>query len=137
MSNEQGFTLLELLIVLLIISTVFMFVLPSMAKTVNRQAHLHFFDELNSNIFFMQNYVLNRGKSSVINIQRNRYRFSRSYSWTTHPYPDNLRGPDILGKIEYSTKGSIKQPDSYIFSSDNIRYKVIFPFGKGRGYIVE
>lgn len=137
MNNEDGFTLLELLIVLMIVSTVFLFVIPAMGKTVMKHNRDQFFEQLLSDIFYAQNQVLNREKAGIIHIYPDYYFFDLSDEKRTVWYPEDLRNEFRLTTISFLTKGAIKNPDSYLFRTDNVRYRLTFPFGKGRGYIVE
>lgn len=135
--NEEGFTLLELLIVLTIISIVSLFVLPSMFKTVTNIKGQHYFERLQSDIFMIQNSVLKREVKAYIYFVNKNYIISETNKLTIKWNPEGLMNEYRPGNIMFSTKGNIKNPSSFIFKNEHKRYKLTFPFGSGRGYIDE
>lgn len=135
--NEAGFTLLELLIVLVIVSIVSLFVLPSMFKTVKSVKTQHYFEHLQSNVFMIQNSVLNREIRAYIDVVNDKYYIYKPKSVTMYRNPEGLINEFRTTNILFSPKGIINNPSSFLFRDETVRYQLIFPFGAGRGYINE
>lgn len=136
-NNEAGFTLLELLIVLAIVSLVSIFVLPKMYKTVTNVHAKHYFERLESDVFMIQNAVLNKEKKAYIYFVNTNYTISMMDQLTINSNPEGLVNEYRPNQIMFSNKGNIINPSSFIFRDENKRYKLTFPFGAGRGYIDE
>jgi len=136
-NKESAFTLIELLIVLLIVSIVSLFILPSMHQTMIRQKQKHFFELYSSDIFYIQNTKLYTDKYAEIIPLNTHYNLNPSNEGIKRMFPEELRKTNAQPDISFSRKGTIKQPYTYIYTSKDTKYSIIFPFGKGRSYLVE
>lgn len=137
MNKEEGFTLIELLIVLLIFSMVALFILPSMYKSVARQEQLHFFKLLSSDIFYVQNKSLFKESKAEIVPSDKRYVIRSTFEREERLFPNDVTLASYPQAIHYSRNGTIKKPMTYLFDTEDIYYRVILPFGKGRNYLDE
>lgn len=138
LKNETGFTLLELLFVLMIVMLLVWVAFPALHKQYVKHEIDHFFRVFDSDILFIQNQTL-EGRDLWIHLKRDHYivKERNKNSIHTRHYPKHL-GPQSFARhqIEYSNTGSVKNPYTYNFYDvNNKRYKVVFPFGKGRHYI--
>lgn len=137
MNNESGFTMIELLIVLMIVSTVALFLIPSMYQTVMNQENKHFFKTVASDVFYVQNQTLYTKHQLELSPMRQRYSVISTNQRTSREYPDSIRLMSSPTRIHYSRNGNIKSPSTYLFDNDKKQYRFVLPFGKGRGYLVE
>lgn len=137
MNNEKGFTLLELLIVLAITALVSLFILPSMYKSVARQEQHHFFELLESDTFYIQNQTLFTTKQHDITFTTSKYFMNSSTDKKERSYPEQLRNTYNPNRIIFSQSGTIRNPATYYFDYEYGKYKLTFPFGKGRSYLEE
>lgn len=128
---------MELLIVLVIVSIVSLFVLPSMLKTVKKVKTQHYFDHLQSNIFMVQNTALNRDKRVYIDVVDDKYYIYKPKSVTMYRNPDGLTNEFRTTNILFSPRGVLNNPSSFFYKDGTDRYQLILPFGAGRGYINE
>lgn len=137
MSKEEGFTLLELLIVLTITSVVALFALPKMYQTIIYQGHRHQLELFSSDVFYIQNYALFTAKSIEIIPYKEKYSIVSSSKQIERIYPDDLYLAYYPDRTMFTTRGVLKNPARYNFRHSNGQYIVTFPFGKGREYVTE
>lgn len=137
MSKQGGFTLLELLIVLTIISFVALFALPKMYQSLTYQGHRHHLELFSSDIFYIQNQALFTAKSIEIKPNKEKYWIISSTKQTERIYPDDLYLTYYPAKTIFTTRGVLKTPATYTYRHSNGQYTVTFPFGKGREYVTE
>src|SRR5699024_4590448 len=138
LKNETGFTLLELLFVLMIVMLLVWIAFPTLHKQYVKHELAHFFRVFDSDILFIQNLALD-GWDLWITLKNDHYivNASNNNSIHTRHYTKHLDPQTVASdQIEYSNTGSVKNPYTYNFYDvNNKRYKVVFPFGKGRHYI--
>lgn len=137
MKNDKGFTLLELLFVLLVLSVVSVIVLPSLFQTLAKQEAKHFFQLFESDAFLTQNKSLYTPTNDRILMDRHHYVISGDGKVLIRNYPNDLDLTSEKIRIRFSLSGTIVEPTTYRFISQSGIYKVIFPFGKGRFYLEE
>lgn len=136
-NKRNGFTLVELLIVLLIVSIVTIFILPSMFKTITKQETNHFFETFSSDVLYIQNKSLYTDEALRIFPRKTHYYIlSPKDEPIIREFPHELylinhQSPQIF----FSTNGTVQHPNTYSFKDGNELYRIVFPFGKGRHYI--
>jgi|SRR5690625_2200697 len=134
----NGFTLIEMLFTMVILSLLIFIGVPSLIKVIENQQTKHFFQILNSDIFYIQNQAL--GTRQNIRIM-----FDEDYYILLHEqkaeeikrfYPEHLTYKlDINNRISFSNSGTVINPTTFMFTDNNHSYKIVFPLGKGRHYI--
>lgn len=139
--NEKGFTLIEVLLVLTLISTLIVLIAPIHVQQVNIQEEKQFLELLEFDILYTQSLSIMENEEVKIIFKNNEYvivqgiKGSRLLArripkgWTV-----NLNG---LTSIAFDEKGKIRQPGTFKIHTNTSSYNVVFPFGKGRGYIVK
>lgn len=136
MSNQRGFTMMEMLVVLAITSLLTIFLLPKLSETVRSQEQRHFFTLFESDNLFLQNQMLYRPTYGRINLYRSSYVINLGNNdliYRTLPEPLHLTNPNY--QISYASSGTIRQPYTYRYKYNNHVYRVVYPFGKGRFYV--
>ncbi len=148
MKNEEGFTLLETLIVLLVSSLLLMVPTLSMSKMVERMEIDLFFRELTSNITLMQNHSILSGDRTKISfyVERRGDIIDFVAAGTNHPlnrrmYLDSPHYRFKSPSSEYfrfnGGTGNITKSDTVLFLTSQGEYKLTYLLGSGRFDIKE
>lgn len=138
---QKGFTFIETLISLSVLSLLLILTVPLVSSTVKSQEKSLFLKTLQSDILYVQNYSLG------IREYRTKLAFHKTF-YTVHK---NLTESPITRKlpegweVERSMYHTIYFLNGTIGSAGTIRIntneghvlKIIFPLGKGRCYIVQ
>lgn len=137
MNKQDGFTLVELLVVLMITLSLAFFILPKLSDTLRSQEQRNFFQLFASDNLLVQSYNLYSDHQGKILLYPKRYYVDlEEYGYhRSLPEPLSLDNPSY--RIVYSTTGSVLQPYTYRYRAEGKLYRVIFPFGKGRFYVEE
>lgn len=139
--NELGFTLLELLAVLLVISVLLAIVIPFSYSIIQKQQTKHFLNLLESDIFYIQNQSIGTRTNGRIILEQDRYLrvvgIGDKGETIIRPYPRNTDVISAYRRISFNNKGNFTTPNSYIIRINGIQYKLVFALGKGRYYIEE
>lgn len=139
LTNEKAFTILELLVVLVIVSSLLLLSIPSMTKSIERQQTKQFFELFKTDVFYIQNEALFSHKNIYILFEEDQYLimdFRKVYA--KRKIPTHIEAINTKNRqIRFSNNGTLYNPATYYFTTKETTYKVIFPFGKGRFYIDE
>src|SRR5699024_4900311 len=136
--NNPGFTLVELLYVLSLVSVMSLLTVPILNKSYDRVQIKLFFQVLEEDTLYIQNTAFSEKTEMQLtftddkdNIKRGKHTIlSRKLAKALH-----FRGISY-NKIIYNKKGKVETPRTITFyESSGQKYKVIFPFGTGREYI--
>lgn len=134
-TNESGFSLLEMLFVLMIVMLLAWIVVPMVHKNYVEHEVNQFFRVFDSDVLFIQNQAL-VGREWWIHLEEDRYivKEQKERFVKTRYYPKSFDTQYFAEhRIEYHPTGNVKKPYTYNFYDRNgKRYKVIFSFGKGR-----
>src|SRR5699024_9850331 len=129
MSNQRGFTMMEMLVVLAITSLVTVFLLPKLKETVRSQEQRHFFTLFESDNLFLQNQMLYRPTYGRINLYQSSYVINLGNKDLIHltlPEPLHLTTP--IYQISYASSGTIRQLYTYRYKYNYQVYRVVYPF---------
>lgn len=141
MKNKNGFTLIEMLFTLAILSILILLFVPSFNKTVQNQQVNQFLHVLQSDVLYMQN--LSTGNKSDIRMifNENHYVVTNYLSndiFIERQYPNDVTiQTRTINYVSFNDKGTIRYPGTIQIKSRHKNYRVIFPLGKGRFYIDE
>src|SRR5699024_6550846 len=140
LKSNRGFTLLEVIFTLSMLSIIVSLSAPIIFSILDNQSEKKFLDLLFSDLLFIQvaSHGMISGKAHV--------KFE-DYSYTVHvdknghkrkikrSYPRGWKKDERLYK-EISVKNcTILNPGMILIQSDNTDYRIISPIRKGRGYI--
>src|SRR5690625_2570108 len=117
MNNNKGFTLVELLFVLMIVGITTLLLLPNMYQTVVKQQTKQFFQVFGSDDLYIQAKSVNATDNYVI-FPRKDFYYVLHYDNVVakRQFPEQLQLVNYTGPIiEYSRNGTIKKPHTYTF----------------------
>ncbi|TFB23812.1 type II secretion system protein [Filobacillus milosensis] len=142
--NQKGYTLIEMLIVLMIVMMITTISIIFFKVDQPEDPVKQFLDSFEKDIFFMQQYSVTNQKSLSLIFNR-----SENYYYITDIQGNTkliIRHYNPQIKVDlysfsvpfrYNTTGLPLNPGSFFVIYKNKAYKVIFPFGKGRFYVNE
>ncbi|WP_188206151.1 competence type IV pilus minor pilin ComGD [Alkalibacillus aidingensis] len=142
--NSKGFTLVEVLIVLSIVTTITYFSLNMFQEIQNKRTINQFFATFEQDIFYIQQYTLLNQSRLTLTFQPHSHGY-RIYDNPLMPahivrqFDDTIifHTTDLNHKIRFNTTGNISQPGSFEVIIHNQTYRITFPFGKGRYYVTQ
>lgn len=141
MYKENGFTLLEMLIVLVIWSVLILFIVPINFDTLEKQQEKEFFKTLEFDVLYAQNLSTSTTDYVRINVREDSYIIRAGNIKNEMIKRDIPEGWIIdykrLPLISFDHNGRMKTPGNFLIKTKHSTYKIIFPFGKGRFYVVE
>lgn len=140
MQGEAGFTLLETIMSLTIISILFTISMPLMMKQLKAYETKQFITVLESDILYAQNNALGKSGSGRTRVEFNEQDYTiteNAYRLVQRAYPNQLKINAGIRRVTYNNAGNIIDPKSIDVIHDNKRYQLTFPFGKGRFYVNE
>jgi len=138
--HKNGFTLLEVLIVLIIWSTLILLIVPTNFKQIEKQQEQSFFETLAFDILYTQTLSTTTKDYIQINLYEDHYTIWRGYGEIilTRDIPSGwVIKPNLFLNISFDHRGRIRKAGSFIIQTKNREYAVVFPFGKGRHHVVE
>jgi len=136
--NQAAFTLLELLFAVTIVSLITFISVPVGYKLYEQQQIKQFFRVFDADVLFIQNQSLHQSNHYKIVLNTNSYSVSNHDGMIfKRDYPKQISYRNTANnKISFYRHGTIENPGTFFFYvHDGSRYKVVFPFGKGRHYI--
>jgi|SRR5690625_1960997 len=136
-TKENGFTLIEMLFILLILSLLMVIAVPNLFSLLKKLETNNFFHMLDADIFYIQNEAMDTQNNVRIIFREDAYVIRNLYSDEDiiRYYPDNLSYDLVNNRIMFNKNGTILGPTRYRFFDKNNTYEIVFPLGKGRHYI--
>ncbi len=136
MKAEHGFTLIEMLLVLCIVSIISFIAIPGLYHVYKTEQTNQFFALMEADILYLQNQSLGSTLKNRILIEENRYTI---YLGNNVPvirdYPAHI-STNRERRISFNNLGTYKDPMTFHFyDDDGDAYRVAFPLGKGRQHI--
>lgn len=140
-SNQKGFSLLEVLVVLFIWSILLLLVVPINHSIVETQQEEYFFKTFAYDVLYTQSLSTTTKDYVQINLYEDRYIIRKGYKGEILLSQNLPSGWVIKSKtyhtISFDDKGRIRMPGTFYIQTKKREYAVVFPFGKGRYHIVE
>lgn len=141
MSKKNGFTLLELLIVLSIWSVLILLVTPIAYATINSQQEEPFFELLEYDFLYMQRLSTLTKDKVDFRVRGNHYVITKDSGAKEILKREIPAGWKInmrtLLSISFDENGRVRQPITIIITTKHSEYNLVFPLGKGRYYVVK
>lgn len=137
MLDEAGYTLIEMLIVLLILSSVTAITVVSFQSLHEASEVDDFFEQLEKDLYTGQQYALTHREQVDVLFNRQGYTIKersgrvladRSFPTDTYVTP----GPNFDLAFHYKSNGHINKFGKLFFTVGKERYKLTFQIGKGR-----
>ncbi|API90530.1 type II secretion system GspH family protein [Virgibacillus pantothenticus] len=134
LKQTNGFTLIEMLIVLSIMLIMLGLVLPPLSSHVNKINSNHVIDKLASDVMKIQHMHATTYGAVKIQLYHDKYVVLNSTRIIQQVHlPEGFWfNQNANHFIEFNKNGNIKRPRTFYLYSPTTRYKIIFPFGKGR-----
>lgn len=139
MNQANGFTLIEMLAVLSIYAILILLSAPIMVKTFEAQQEKQFLKTFEFDLLYAQNLSTQSKNNIRINFDEDQYTIlSDNEVITSRMIPENWHiNLRVIKNIGFDENGRIKEPGTMSIKTRQSEYVVVFPFGKGRGYIVK
>lgn len=142
-ANNQGFTLIEVLVVLSIkILLISLFISVTYDELTQTKMDA-FFDELKSDVDLVQSHNYQTDHYYELIFNKNSYKLTKNTSnqfinIKERSYPEGVTVETRnFKRVIYQKNGTFKTPGRVIFKENNQKsHELIFPFGKGGFYIV-
>lgn len=141
MKNEKGYTLFEMMIVLLIISTVSFISLGSVKSVSEAQKRNHFFEQLYVDLYYAQTLAITHQKPITVIFDNKDKKYmvrqgivtfvTRGFDKSYHVIPSTL----ALNEIVFLHNGNVRKSGTIIFEVNKQSYKLTLLLGRGRFYI--
>ncbi|MEB1806583.1 MAG: prepilin-type N-terminal cleavage/methylation domain-containing protein [Bacillaceae bacterium] len=141
--KQQGYTLVELLLVLTIISVVSSVTLISLNSTYSSYERNIFLSQLENDLYYAQQLAISNGAHAVFyfNSERSCYGI-RQNNQIVYEQPINIdvtfeRGSLGITDVRFLSNGNISKAGTLFMYVGIQRYVIVFHIGKGRFYIEE
>jgi len=142
--NRNGFTLLEVLIVLGIISFIILLSIPISFKIIETHQEKNFIEMFEFDLLYIQSLAITTTKENVrIVIDKDQYKIvkgERDSLISIRTIPENIHiNTRLRPIISFDENGRIRDPNKgrIEIETKQSKYIVIFPLGKGRCSIVK
>lgn len=135
--RESGFTFLELLLALSVLSLLLFLSVPVKTKLVSSVEEKLFLETLHNDFLYLQKQAMSRQQFAGIEFREKNYLIRTKYDQTSYirPYPSSLdMSVNRIKSISFNHKGTIKPAGTIKLKFNNTIYKYICPLGKGRCY---
>ena len=139
MKQANGFTLIEMLAVLSIYAILILLSAPIMVKTFEAQQEKQFLKTFEFDLLYAQNLSTQSKNNIRINFDEDQYTIlSDNEVITSRMIPENWHiNLRVIKNIGFDENGRIKEPGTMSIKRRQSEDVGVFPFGKGRGYIVK
>jgi competence protein ComGD len=141
MANKNGFTLIEMLLVLSIVSILSLLSVTWSLSAISKQEREQFINTLENDTLYIQQVTSIKGsveQRPYITFKEDFYTiyFTKRRKPIIRNYPSGVRIDTRKHQyLKFEQNGNIHQPRSMDLFMGDERYKIIFPFGKGRFYL--
>lgn len=143
-NKQTGFTLIEILIVLTILSTITSLSLLQLKPVIEAKKIQSFFETLETDLLYAQNYAMSHSETVYVYFIDKEFHYKLTVgsardevlrrNYTNHitiPYTNLTPG------IVYLSNGNLSKSGNIIFDYKGDVYKVTFLLGKGRFYVTK
>lgn len=138
MKNEEGFTLLEVVFALTIWTILITITVPIVLTNLNEHKEKEFIKILMSDILHVQTIshgTYNKDASIKFNETHYMINYRSNSNNISRPYPKGFNSEERTFNEVSFLNGTIRKAGTVLLRSEDTNYRIIFPFGKGRGYI--
>lgn len=139
--KSDGFTLIEVLVVLSIWSVIILLLVPISSKQIEVQQEKRFFETFEFDILYMQRLSMMTKEDVRLRFYKDRYHILKGHKDPTilvRDMPPNwkINMRDYIS-ISFDENGRMRNPITIVITTTNASYNIVFPLGKGRYYVVE
>ena len=137
--NQKGFTLLESLLVLSIVSIMSLVLITNIVPIHQKKVIESFLNQFEKDLMYTQQFALINGESVYLLINANQQQYDvksidRSTPILKRNYPSEIiiESSSLSNRIVYNSNGSIQKSGTIYIHYKKSTYKAIFYLGKGR-----
>jgi competence protein ComGD len=138
--NNRGFTLVEMLLVLSIVSIIGSLVFVNMSSAYESKKINHFMEQFYIDLLYAQEYAMSHGFDVKIHFREGHYEIrGSSYNDPTilkRTYEEDIR-IDVMtvsNPVLFKKSGNIQKPGAIFIGYKERRFRVMFQLGRGRIY---
>lgn len=140
--NESGFTLLELLIVLSIWSVLLLLVVNLPMKHVYLKREKEFLNTFQMDVLYAQSLAMGVSEHRVqMLFKEDNYQIVKGTNNSLIKKRSIPKSFELdmrtINEISFDEHGRMRSPGHFIIKTAHTTYRIIFPIGKGRCYVVE
>ncbi|MGG3841452.1 competence type IV pilus minor pilin ComGD [Anoxybacillus kestanbolensis] len=141
--NERGFTLIEMLIVLFIVTGIMLFAVPPLQQVLAERQLQYFLEQFSNDMLYAQQYAISRKKTVAIMFYFDtcRYQvkegrtFGKELLARSFPSPFQIQMGTLSPPLFYYPNGNINKAGTLLIAYGSKKYKIVFQLGKGRLYV--
>lgn len=136
--DKNGFTFIELLTVLSVISVFILLSVPLHADTIHKIQEETFINQLKNDVLFIQNQSVFHGTSRyLIRFYDGHYSIlhGREPVFENREYPTGWTFLSSNRTLQFAETGTVINPRVIYMASDNEWIHFVFPLGKGGFYV--
>jgi len=141
LNNKNGFTLVEMLMVLGIVSILILLIPPINTESLKRQQDEQFLETFQFDVLYVQNMSnLIHNENVFIRIYKDSYKILKNNNETIaeRPYPFGISiNPGGYTDIRFKENGTMLYPRTILITTRHEVYKAVFQLGKGRFYFAK
>ncbi|MEH7811065.1 competence type IV pilus minor pilin ComGD [Bacillus toyonensis] len=137
--KQKGFTLLEMLLVLFVISVLSMITYFNVHSIYEKQKVEQFLSQFSNDILYMQQLAINRQKYYTLRWYKEKNTYYIEESGTNHFIVSRDYGNDIQidlhtfpNPMTYNPSGNINRGGTILLSYRSYKYEIVFQLGRGR-----
>jgi competence protein ComGD len=141
-ARDQGFTLIEMLLVLAAIGVLMAVSLPSLNRVAEQKTEMYIITQLRDDLLYAQQYAMTYKTSVAVMFAENRpeYRITEIKSGKmilkrSIPGQWKFQLTTLAMPLIFLENGNINKAGSLLLKSKDRTYKIVFLLGKGRFYV--
>ncbi|AKS38897.1 competence protein comGD [Anoxybacillus gonensis] len=140
--NERGFTLIEMLIVLFVVTSIMSFTVPPLQHVLAERQLQYFLEQFQNDMLYAQQYAISRKKTVAIifSFDTCRYQvkeggtFGKELFARSFPSPFQFQMATLSPPLYYYPNGNVNKAGTLLVAYGSKKYKIVFQLGKGRLY---
>ncbi|WP_188633613.1 competence type IV pilus minor pilin ComGD [Lentibacillus kapialis] len=134
--NSNGFTLLEVLFVLSVLSVLILIAVPIQASVLDKQTEANFLETLEMDILYTQSLSYNsRSRYQLFFPDQTHYVIKKYGTILERKVPEGWSiKKRTLPTISFNREGTIRKPGTMTIYTQTTQYNLVCPLGKGRCY---
>ncbi|MCL6615948.1 MAG: prepilin-type N-terminal cleavage/methylation domain-containing protein [Anoxybacillus ayderensis] len=140
--NERGFTLIEMLIILFVVTSIMSFTVPPFQHVLAERQLQYFLEQFRNDMLYAQQYAMSRKKTVAIIFYFDTCRYQVKEGGTfgkellarSFPSPFQFQMATLSPPLYYYPNGNVNKAGTLLVAYGHKKYKIVFQLGKGRLY---
>lgn len=141
--SQLGFSLIEMMIVLLIIATISAVAYPSYDRFRKNRETEYFIRTFQKDIVHMQQRAVNEYRTYNLSIDNEKHKYEVRGNGSKEPikrdFPKHIwfESHSMILSVQFNQNGNISRAGTLYIHSANASYKMVFQLGKGKFYVAK